>query len=102
MKFVLVLVVALATLSVAALPPPVPSAESGALSAYLEAHGKPMFERFARIRLRNVHPGGSAAVRDETVETTAKTMFTRAAAMAAAEKHKYLTGIHDRLAKEME
>jgi len=61
-----------------------------------------MLEQFARLRLHNVHPGGPAAVRDETVATTAQSMFQRVVSMGDEEKHKYLTGVHARISKEIE
>ena len=91
------LFVALSTVQAMAAPPSVPSIESGHIDTYMQDHGKPLFEQFARIRLANVHPGGANAVRDETVATTAKSMFQRAANMDAANKYKYLSGVHQRV-----
>jgi len=80
--------------------PSVPSIDSGQLNTYMQDHGKPLFEQFARIRLESIHPGGASAVRDETVATTAQSMFARAANMDTAAQHKYLSGVHQRVVAE--
>jgi len=96
-KTVLVLCACIATMTSAAFPP-VPEGHS--INAYVQEHGKNMLEQFARLRLQNVHPGGPDAVRDETVQTTAQSMFQRVVNMDNVEKHKYMTGVHARINKE--
>jgi len=91
------LIVALAVFGrAAALPPTVPSIESGNLHEYVQNHGKSLFEGFSRVRLANVHPGGAAAVKRELVEKSARSMFHNVATMTDAQKFKYLTGMHRR------
>jgi len=71
----------------------------GSVNAYMDTHGVELLQTFARSRLADAHPGGPDAVRDETVNETAKRMLDKLATQSVVEKRRYLAGVHDRLAR---
>ena len=89
-------IIALYILVVANAAEPVPQNENE-IDAYVDTHGKTLFEEFARAQIASKHGRQSHQVSDETVQHTAGAMFKRLETKGPSEKVRYLTGMQKKV-----